>query len=134
VIQPRELVGADALDECEPANLERSQGVLRRPASELDGQQRDSALGLRLGEPLRTATEVAEILGVAPGCVRRLERSALQKLGYLLAWLDSGLAPEEPIVGAPSAAIRYFPSREPVARAGAPRRELHRRHPQAWTS
>jgi hypothetical protein len=134
VIQPRDRVGADACNECEPADSERPGAVLRRLASDVDEQQRDSALRLRLGEPLRTPAEVGEVLGVAPEYVRRLERSALQKLGHLVAWLDYVLAHEEPDVGVPPAAIRYFPQREPLASAGAPRRELLQRHRRAAAS
>jgi hypothetical protein len=96
-------------------------------APDADEQQRKSAVRLGLGEPLRTPAEVGEVLGVAPESVRRLERSALHKLGHLVAWLDYVLAQEEPSVGVPSAAIRYFRQREPLASAGAPRRELLQR-------
>jgi hypothetical protein len=103
-------------------------------APHADEQQRSSALRLRLGEPLRTPAEVGEVLGIAPASVRRLERSALQKLGHLVAWLEYILAHEERNVGVPPAAIRYFPSPEPLSWAGAPRRELHQRDGQAMAS
>jgi hypothetical protein len=48
-----------------------------------------------------------------------------------VAWLDYVLAPEEPDVGVPPAAIRYFPQCEPPASAGAPRRELLQRDRRA---
>jgi hypothetical protein len=94
-------------------------------------QQRTSALRLRLGAPLRTHAEVGEVLGVAPASVRRLERSALQKLGHLVAWLDHVLALEAPDVGVPQTAIRYLLHREPSASARPPRRELLQRDRRA---
>jgi hypothetical protein len=127
VMQPADRVGADACNDWEPAHSEGPGAELHRLAPDADEQQRKSALRLRLGEPLRTPAEVGEVLGVAPESVRRLERSALQKLGHLVAWLDYVLAHEEPNVGVPLAAIRYFPQREPLASAGAPRRELLQR-------
>ena len=63
-------------------------------APDADEQQRN-ALRLRLGAPLRTPAEVGEVIGVAPESVRRLERSALQKLSHLVAWLDYVLAHQE---------------------------------------
>jgi hypothetical protein len=131
VIQPPDRVGADACNECEPAHWERPGAELHRLAPDVDEQQRKSALRRRLGEPLRTPAEVGEVLGVTPESVRRLERSALQKLGHLVAWLDYVLAYEEPNVGVPPAAIRYFPQREPLASAEAPRRELLQRDRRA---
>jgi hypothetical protein len=131
VIQPPDRVGADACNECEPAHSERPGAELHRLAPDVDEQQRKSALRRRLGEPLRTPGEVGEVLGVTPESVRRLERSALQKLGHLVAWLDYVLAYEEPNVGVPPAAIRYFPQREPLASAEAPRRELLQRDRRA---
>ena len=131
VIQPRDRVGADACNECEPADSDCLRAVLARLASDIDEQHGDSALRLRLGEPLRTPAQVAEVLGVAPEYVRRLERSALQKLCHLVAWLDYVLAREEPDVGAPPAAIRYFAQRDPRASAGARRRELLQRDRRA---
>jgi hypothetical protein len=134
VIHPPDRVGADACNECESADSERPGAVFHRLASDVDEQQQDSALRLRLGEPLRTPAEVGEVLGVTPEYVRRLERSALQKLGHLVAWLDYVLAHEERNVGVPPASIRYFPQREPLASAGAPRRELLQRHRRAAAS
>ena len=107
VIHPGDRVGADACNECEPADSEGPGAALHRLAPDVAEQQRTTALRLRLGAPLRTPAEVGEILGVAPESVRRLERSALHKLGHLVAWLDYVLAHEEPDVGAPPAAIRY---------------------------
>jgi DNA-binding CsgD family transcriptional regulator len=133
VIQRPDRVGADACNECEPADSERRGPELHRLAPDADEQQRQSALRLSLGEPLRTPAEVGEVLGVAPESVRRLERSALQKLGHLVAWLDYVLAHEEPNVGVPLAAIRYFPQRELLASAGAPRRALLQRDRRAVT-
>jgi hypothetical protein len=133
VIQPPERVGADASHECDPARWERPGGEIHRLAPDSDEQQRRSALRLGLGEPLRTPAEVGEVLGIAPESVRRLERSALQKLGHLVAWLDYVLA-YEPNVGVPPAAIRYFPPPEPLASAGAPRRELLQRDRRAAAS
>jgi DNA-binding CsgD family transcriptional regulator len=134
VIHPADRVGADACNECEPADSERPGAVPHRLAPDVAEQQRRSTLALRLGAPVRTRAEVGEILGVAPESVRRLERSALHKLGHLVAWLDHLLAYEEPDVGAPAAAIRYFPQREPLARAGAPGRELLQRDRRAVAS
>jgi len=108
VVHPPERVGADACNECEPADSERPGAGLRRLAPDVTEQQRTSALRLRLGAPVRTPAEVGEILGVAPESVRRVERSALHKLGHLVAWLDYVLAYGEPDVGAPPAAIRCF--------------------------
>jgi hypothetical protein len=100
-------------------------------APDVAEQQRTSALRLRLGVPLRTPAEVGEVLGVAPESVIRLERSALHKLHHLVAWLDYVLAHQEPDVGAPPAAIRYFPQRDPLASAAARRRELLQRDRRA---
>lgn len=102
-----------------------------RVRADADEQQRKSALRLGLGEPLRTPAEVGRVLGVAPESVRRLERSALQKLGHLMAWLDCVLAHDGANDGAPPDAMRYFPQREPLATAGAPRRELLQRDRRA---
>jgi hypothetical protein len=131
VTHPPDRVGADACKQCEPADSERPAAVLRGLAPDVAEQQRTSALRLRLGAPLRTPAEVGEVLGVAPECVRRLERSALQRLGHLVARFDYVLAYEEPDVGAPPAAIRHFPQREPLASAGARRRELLQRDRRA---
>jgi hypothetical protein len=131
VIHPSDRVGADPRNECEPADWDRLGAELHRLAPDADELERKSALRLRLGEPLRTPAEVGEILGVAPESVRRLERSALQKLGHLVAWFDYVLAHEEPNVGVPPAAIRYFPQRELLTSAGAPRRELLQRDRRA---
>jgi hypothetical protein len=108
--------------------------VLHRLAPDVAEQQRTSALALRLGAPLRTPAEVGEVLGLAPESVRRLERSALHKLGHVVAWLDYVLAYEEPNVGARPTAIRYFPQREPLAAAGSRRREPLQRHRRAATT
>lgn len=131
MIHPSDRVGAGACNECEPADSERPGAQLHRLAPDVAEQQRTSALRLRLGAPLRTPAEVGEVLGVAPESVRRLERSALQKLGHLGAWLDYVLTHEEPNVGVPLAAIRYFPQRELLASAGAPRRALLQRDRRA---
>jgi hypothetical protein len=90
VIHPPERVGADAGNECEPADFERPGAVLHRLAPNVAEQQRTSALRLRLGAPVRTPAEVGEVLGVAPESVRRL-----QKVGHLVPWLDYVLADEE---------------------------------------
>jgi DNA-directed RNA polymerase sigma subunit (sigma70/sigma32) len=87
VIHPSDRVGADACKECEPADSERPGAVLHRLAPDVVERQRTSALRLRLGAPVRTPAEVGEVLGVAPESVRRLERSALHKLGHLVAAL-----------------------------------------------
>jgi hypothetical protein len=131
VIQRPDRVGADACNECDPTHCERPGAELRRLAPDAAEQQRKSALRLRLGEPLRTPAEVGKVLGVGPESIRRLERSALQKLGNLVAWVDYALAHEEPKVGVPPAAIRYFPQRQPLASAGEPRRELLQRDRRA---
>ena len=131
MIHPADRVGADACNEREPADWEGPGAVLHTLAPDVAEQQRTSALRLRLGAPLRTPAEVGEVLGVAPESVRRLERSALHKLHHLVAWLDYVLAHEEPDVGAPPAAIRYFPQRDPLASAAARRRELLQRDRRA---
>ena len=131
---PPDRVGADACTEFEPADSERAAVALHRLGPDAAEQQRTSALRLGLGEPLRTPAEVGEVLGVAPETVRRLERSALQNLDHLVSWLDHLLADEEPNIGVPPAAIRCFPQREPLASAGAPRRELLQRDRRAAAS
>ncbi len=134
MIQPPNRVGADGCDECEAADSEPPGAVLHRLAPDTAEQQRTSTLRFRLGAPLRTPAEVGEVLGIAPESVRRLERSALHKLGHVVAWLDYVLADEERNVGAPPTAIRYFPQREPLAAAAARRRELLQRHRRAATT